>query len=179
MRKLITAAALAAFTLTTIAAGPAAESAPDGIDYELQVASGETGTVEGSSGTGGTTAGSAFGLYITDPADCGQDYENHCDKVLVEFTGKGDASFELNWPYPSDYDVNVFASDEDGTMGELVASSGNAWSPVDAGCDPLEFVGCFYTNEWGEFETKKGEFFLITVEYYAAGGGYTLDVSLA
>jgi len=177
MRKF--AATLAALVVVPmiVAAAPAQQAPPDGITYELEVAKGETGTVEDTTSpeTGGTNQPNG-----ADHATCGTDQQNRCDRVLVKFTGSGDAAFDFVGAMPiADYDLTIYASDKDGTVGEELASSGNFWFPVDAGCDPVGFVGCGMTGENAATTVKANAYYLVVIDYWFAGGGYTLDVSLA
>jgi len=173
MRKLIATAALAVFALATVSAGPN-DAPPDGIDYELEVAKGETGTVEGPSDAGGTT------LDDNDPEGCSSsDPTWMCERVLVEFTGTGNVVADFASNYPSDYDLDVYKSDKAGTMGESITQSSNPYPRISAGCTVFCVEPSEREHEHVEWETKKGEWALIVIYYYLAGGGYTLDVSLA
>lgn len=158
MRRITSGLAAAALAVTVVAAGPAQQSPPEGIDHELEVAKGSTGTVEGTAGSGGTT------LADNDPENCNSgDVTWMCEKVLVKFTGSGTADVLLHASYPiADFDLSFYKSDKDGKVGEVVFDSG-------------ELPG---TDESGSFAAKKGEYYLGVVYYFAAGGGYTLDVTL-
>lgn len=175
MRKLITAAALAAFTFTTVAAGPATVAdPPEGYEALIELKKGEAATFEGPSGTGGAALGTGG-----DPTHCGGvvGAEGRCDFILVNALSSGtlDVVFEANY-FVADFDVYIFASDEDGTFGEEVARSGNGPGPVDA-CDPVLGI-CVSPTESTSFDAKKGHY-AIMIEYYSAGGGYVLDVALS
>lgn len=173
MRKLATALAIASMGISTVAAGPAAQDPPEGFQFELELNDGETASYEGSSSAGGTTAGSGFfGVGATTLEDCNTSPQNRCDKGLAFSKTGGTVDFELAASIdPADYDIFIYESDEDGTLGEEVASSGTLWGPV---AGPL---GVFAPIESGTFEAKRGGYYAIVVSYYAAGGGYTVTMT--
>ncbi len=168
MRRIAVALGAAGLALSLVAAGPAADDPPEGYQFEMELVTGETVTHEGPSNAGGTTAGSLFGLG-PDRTECTQDSSHRCDKGLAFSKVGGTVTFELTPSIPgADFDVFVYESDKDGNLGEEVASAGNLWFPVSA-----PFLS---PTETGTFEAKRGGYYAIFVDYYAAGGGYTLDV---
>lgn len=173
MRKLIIATATAAIALSTVAAGPqASQSPPDGYEAEFELKKGEAFTFEGAQDTGGITGpfGADNGEYCSGEVGVG----GKCDFILVNAKGSGLVSFVLEASFnPADYDIRFYESDESGSIGEEVASSGTLYGPVED-----ETIISLAPVESGEFEAKRG-YYAILVDYYAAGGGYTLDVSMS
>lgn len=165
MRKLIAAAATAALAFTTIAADNVQPDPPEGFLAAFELKSGEAANFVNDAGTGGVTA------FVGCGSPAGQ-----CDYILVNLKSKGTFDYVFEAAYnPADYDVYVYMSDADGTIGEEVEDlrSGTLYAPVAD-----DTVLALAPVESGSFALDKG-YYAIEIDYFAAGGGYTLDVALS
>lgn len=166
MRKLVSALAAAAMAFTVVAAGPSAESTPEGYQFEMELGKGDTGSYEGASDSGGVLLSSlTLGvLFEQHPNDCSADYvDERCDRGLLTAKAGGTVTVDFHGSFDpaADYDLAVHEWDGE-AAGAEIASSGNGGS--------IENL---------EFKAKRGGEYVIVVYYFAAGGGYTLDVSVA
>ncbi len=144
MKKLAAAITTGVFALSLFA-GPAGAVEPDRT-VELNDTDKKTETYTSDAATG---TGTAFFLDGTAPGvtyECTGDIDASCDYVLIAVTGFTDAeiaaaqlagkpetdqvtvTFDIDnyAPVPvSDFDLQIFASDADGTKGEELGQSGN------------------------------------------------------
>jgi hypothetical protein len=165
MRKIVAAAALAAFAFSSVAAGQAPADPPEGYQFSMELKKGQAEAYEGASDDGGILISSlALGLFGEfDPNGCSADYaDEKCDRGLLTLAGSGTVTvdFVASFDPVADYDLAVYTWDGEAAVDE-VATSGNSGG--------LENV---------EFKAKRGEEYVIVVQYFAAGGGYTLDVAV-
>lgn len=158
MRKLAAVLVAATLPLAGIAA-TSADDPPEGIDHLIEVAKGDTQKVSAAGGTGG--------VNLTSTAECASDsYNATCEKTLVKFVDGGAATTKMTPNYPSDFDLEVFTSDETGALGESVGSSATRYTPVAA-------------EETVAWDVKAGEWYVVVVKYFVGGGGYSMTVGVS
>lgn len=162
MRRFATALAAIAVAFSTVAAAPSFRpDPPEGVDYAIELAKkGDSGTVEGASGTGGTN----FWVFVgaEDPNMCNSsDYSDFCEKTLVTTKAAGKVVVDLEPGYPVDFDLYVYEWDGSAAGAEVAHSANN---PGEA--------------EHVEFTAKKGGEYLVVVYFFLAGGGYTMTAGL-
>ncbi len=180
MRKIIASAALAAFAFSSVAAGAQTQAAPEGYQFEAELAKGDAVTFQGQEDTGGfSTNGLISNVDLLelsgigfDPEACGDTYEEKCDKAFLDVTAKGSLDVLFTPGYGGDFDLYLYEIEDDGSIGAEVASSAAGWAPV---ADPIGIAG---PTEQFTAAVPAGDYALV-VFYFAAGGGYDLDVSLA
>jgi hypothetical protein len=179
MRKhlALTAAALVAFS--TVAAGPAQSRAD--VDHEVALAIGEDATVAGGVAGGVNPdyfTASAFG------ATCNHDPHTYCETVLINVSnpfeeenakkGRERATLFINMAPTqpvADFDLVVYESDEDGTVGSEIGRSGQ--TPVADNMESSESVTAVISTTKDETEV----WVIAHVIYFAAPSDYTMDVS--
>jgi len=162
-------AAVAAILLlpALIGAGPSSDGAtpPDGVQYELTIAAGESGTVTTTVAEGAAVNAWAH-MSVWDPNTCTPTSpENRCDRTLIQFVDSGVAMVGFSTTLPvADYDLVVFTSDESGYGGRTILG---------------EVVG-YDVGEGGEltFDVDEGDWVLAVMFYRTAGGGYDLTAAL-
>ncbi|MFT5223154.1 MAG: hypothetical protein ACI867_001465 [Glaciecola sp.] len=174
MRKIIAAAALAAFSFANVAADQAPADPPEGYQFAAELKKGDAASFEGSEETGGVNISSLTQQLIFEqgPNDCSADsYQEKCDRALLDIKSKGSFDMLFTPAYGGDFDVYLYEADEDGVAGDEITFSALGWSLV---ADPFGVAG---PTEAFTVDLKKGTYALV-VYYFAAGGGYTMDVSL-
>lgn len=181
MRTFATVIAAVGLAVSAVAAAPAAQDPPDGFQFEIPLAKGDAVTVAGQEDTGGMssggiTANATLGLAGGfDPNACSADaYEEKCDKALIDVTSATGGTLDVLFTpaYGGDFDLYLYESDEDGTIGEEIAHSAIGFAPV---ADPIGIAG---PTESFTVDVKKGQYALV-IFYFAAGGGYDLDTALS
>ncbi len=165
--------AVGALALSMGAAAPTNSTPPDGIDFEMIVTTGASGTIEGATDTGAVNVWTHFSTH--DPETCSSaSPDNRCDKTLVWVEDDGELTFTLDAAYDvADYDLVVW---ESGKSGSAFNEAGrNITNVTPPGLGQIPIPG----DETVTFEAKAQSYYLAVVFYRAAGGGYTLTGELA
>lgn len=174
MFRRVTLAGLSAVLATTlVAAGPAAQQPPGGIDHEAEFGIDAPFEYAGATDTGGVVVWTHLSLW--DGNTCYSDSpDNKCDRILVHAMDKGEVTITMDATYDvADYDMVVFRSGPSGDAFSAMAHSQNEIFVEGEG--PIPLPG----DEQVTFETDADSWYLIGIFYRAAGGGYTLTGEIA
>lgn len=176
MRRLVAPALAVGLAAGTFAAAPSQDGQRVDADHVVELAIGETTTVNG-----GTPQGINVG-YNEGLTGCSKDPQSYCEYVLVKLTNEYDedkakkgreratANFVLTTATNqiSDYDVFWYESDESGALGAQIASS----TAFPYGADSTEQAALSVTTT----EEVADVWVLVEVVYFSAIEAYNLDI---
>ncbi len=183
MRRFATALTAAALVAGAVAASPASDQrpgAPEEPTHTFEMAPGDAesfvGQVPGGFYLGLAAVRDNLGTY----PDCSDAVPGvfYCESVLVSVTGgeptedgthlEAALAFELTPDTPAgDFDIRVYYSDEDGTLGDEAAVTQEL--VTDAAVEKVRLK--VRTND-----DEPTKWYLAVIDYWFAVGNYTMDV---
>lgn len=198
MHRLKRLALLVVIVIGAVAAAPADGDPPEGIDHLVELGPDATeATVQG-----GLPGGANLSPFIPDqvvPQGCGKDVADYCEFVLIRIDNPVE-DLDPEDPYEakvatidmdvtadvpgSDFDLFLFESDETGTRGFDLASSGNAPGCAQLCSEiPQAYTNvCDGTDECVSFNvvTTEGRptvWVLAEIVYFTTPAGYSANVT--